>query len=1008
MRKGYNMDKWINKYNDPGAEYRAHPFWSWNDDLEEEELRRQIRLIAESGQGGFFMHARDGLDTGYLDDNWFKMVNVCADEAKKCGIEAWCYDEYGWPSGSAGGVIQELKYENNQFVLRCLPLKNGEKTRGDLLGFYGVNEDLTYERILADNVEDAFAGLKDGQKLYYGTALAVDEYIDVLNPAVVKDFIDYTHGQYHSSNPTAFESGLLKGFFTDEAQYTLCKTPWTMVADEEFSKRYGYDVRDHIPALFLQTPNKEAVRYDYWRMISNLFTESFMKQIYDWCDEHKTKLTGHVMMEDNLLCQIHCTAGAMPSYEYMHIPGVDWLGRGTAPSKIDKREGIPIVPLQVGSVAAQLGKKQVLTETYAMSGWDASFNEFRHLADWQYLSGVNYMCQHLAGYSMRGRRKNDYPPSMFYQSPFWKEYKTFMDYLARLGNILSDGADKTDVMMIHPMQSIWIKYTNDDLCGEDAFDTAFMETSLKLYEYHIPYHFGDETLIRRHGRVENGKFIIGNCSYSTVLLPWLYGLDRYTCELLNEFVDQGGRLALICDPAKTPEFIEGRYAKDELDALIAKAQKADINNEEVFTRFISENGLDKVTISERNGICKCIHYNVKTYDDGRKAYFFVNMDRENAHRVKITLNEAEAKELLVDRMEYVSHPSVIRDGKLELEVIFEPIESHLFVVGAEGEAPLAERYREAITTRLGSKWKISKASDPNCLLLEYCNVLANDGTWSAPMHHYLSAQRAFGVRQTPPALRYTVNIGDDADIESFGDVRLVSEFRLPVTFTVNGTVVEHACGEWWFDHGFKVYHIGGLLKKGTNEIVVTDLCTETPVDGGVRYSNRAEYGNMYLVGNFGVLSNKPYIEATKKCVYTDGEFVLGNRPTELLGGELVRQGHPFFAGTVVLEQDVDVDNVDVERHIKLASPYAAYAIVSVNGNRGKLMSWNGFEMDITPFVTKGKNHIEVELAIGNRNLLGPHHLQVLEEQGSGPGDFYPFEPSKWQKRYSFVKAGLDE
>ena len=55
------MEKWLKQFENPSAEYRPHPFWSWNDKLEENELREQIRLMAQTGHGGFYMHARDGI-----------------------------------------------------------------------------------------------------------------------------------------------------------------------------------------------------------------------------------------------------------------------------------------------------------------------------------------------------------------------------------------------------------------------------------------------------------------------------------------------------------------------------------------------------------------------------------------------------------------------------------------------------------------------------------------------------------------------------------------------------------------------------------------------------------------------------------------------------------------------------------------------------------------------------------------------------------------------------------
>ena len=96
---------------------RPVPFWSWNDKLEPDELRRQIGAMQDAGMGGFFMHARGGLETEYLSEDWFRAVEASVDEAKKRGMQAWCYDENGWPSGFAGGKLLEDP-ENRAHYLR--------------------------------------------------------------------------------------------------------------------------------------------------------------------------------------------------------------------------------------------------------------------------------------------------------------------------------------------------------------------------------------------------------------------------------------------------------------------------------------------------------------------------------------------------------------------------------------------------------------------------------------------------------------------------------------------------------------------------------------------------------------------------------------------------------------------------------------------------------------------------------------------------------------------------
>lgn len=55
-------------FKNPGSEYRATPFRSWNCKLEKDELIRQIDVFSEMGMGGFHMHSRIGLDNEYLGD----------------------------------------------------------------------------------------------------------------------------------------------------------------------------------------------------------------------------------------------------------------------------------------------------------------------------------------------------------------------------------------------------------------------------------------------------------------------------------------------------------------------------------------------------------------------------------------------------------------------------------------------------------------------------------------------------------------------------------------------------------------------------------------------------------------------------------------------------------------------------------------------------------------------------------------------------------------------------
>ena len=64
--------------------YRPVPFWSWNEKLNVPESLRQTELMDEVGIGGYFMHARGGLQTEYMGEEWFENIGACIEE---CNIK---------------------------------------------------------------------------------------------------------------------------------------------------------------------------------------------------------------------------------------------------------------------------------------------------------------------------------------------------------------------------------------------------------------------------------------------------------------------------------------------------------------------------------------------------------------------------------------------------------------------------------------------------------------------------------------------------------------------------------------------------------------------------------------------------------------------------------------------------------------------------------------------------------------------------------------------------------
>ena len=72
-----------------------------------------------------------------------------------------------------------------------------------------------------------------------------------------------------------------------------------------------------------------------------------------------------------------CIGGVMPFYEYEHIPGIDYLGRGLTDD---------VAPKQLGSACAQLGKKKTLSEMFGCCGWDVSPTELKRIEEGEKLA----------------------------------------------------------------------------------------------------------------------------------------------------------------------------------------------------------------------------------------------------------------------------------------------------------------------------------------------------------------------------------------------------------------------------------------------------------------------------------------------------------------------------------------------------------------------------------------------------------------------------------------------
>lgn len=935
------------------------PFWSWNDKLCEKELERQIEWMAESGAGGFFMHARGGLKTEYLSEEWMKCIETCAKKAEKCGIKAWIYDENGWPSGFAGGKLLENK-ENRDCYLTAD------------WGEFDAKADASF--ILTEGrLERVHDGHFDGKHLNVYRHISAST-ADILNPDVVDKFISLTHDAYEKRLKENFH--LISGFFTDEPQYYRWNTPYTVMLEKYFDEKYGEDIFDKIGLLFEEAEGYREFRYRYYLAMQTLMLENFAKKIYNWCASRGMEFTGHYIDENSLAGQMLCCGGIMPFYEFEHMPGIDWLARFI---------GNELPLRQIASAAAQTDKRRLLTETFGCCGWDITPTEVKAIAEYQFVGGINVMCQHLVPYSEHGQRKRDYPAHYSRINPWVREgdnFRRFNDYFTRLGKLISESDEVINVAVLHPIRSAYIdykRYVNFFEGGNiESLEQGLRDTMRRLKEADIQYHFVDETMLEAMGKIENGKLVCGNCDYAYLIIPeGITCIGENTDRLLREYVSQDGKLMLL----GIPKYIEGIVA--DFSYLKTNVDFSDLTAAQICTTDRRDTKL---------------HFAVRKLDN---SYFVFLQNTESRESVDVTFTLPRA---------YCSFEQIdLNDFSVKsvpLSLTVEPYGSRVLFFSDEP----AEVEKKYLAKQLDEgELEVISASE-NYLPVDFVRYSVDGINYSEKYNHIglfnkLLQERyegkiwlkyEFEVRKLPSNM-YLISEGENMTLNG-----------TPVAFTENA----------WEDISFKRANVTELIKLGTNEAVSQmdyyqservyyalfgENVTES-LRNCLAYDSEIE--PIYLAGDFGVFSDTGITKGEREGVLLGDNFYIGERKTKIT--ELITDGYPFFAGKLRLKGKLTLKNKNV--CLELKGRYHS-AAVYINGTfAGKLLTSN--QLNISSLAMQGENTVEIDTVIGNRNLFGPHHgLGDEEPLGVGPGNF---ELSGWKdgkserclSRYALVSAKL--
>ncbi len=1007
-------------FKNPTSEYRGTPFWAWNCKLTEEELLWQMDVMKEMGFGGAHMHARSGLATEYLGEEFMDLVEACVNKAKKEKMLAWLYDEDRWPSGFAGGLVtRDKQYRVRYLLMTVTPYTENEK--GELhhneqnVGKRGGDNSsllARYDVILDENgYMTSYKKLAYGEsaegKLWYAYIESPRENprynrttsVNTLDKKAIDKFIEVTHEAYKKKIGNEFGK-VVPAIFTDEPQHTHKQCvkfakgnddiimPFSDDIEETFKAATGLSLMDSLPEVFWELPDGKVskIRYLFHDHVAERFANAFSDNIGTWCEENGIALTGHLMHEPTLASQSGAVGECMRNYRHFGIPGIDMLS--------DRHEYT--TAKQTQSAVNQYGREAMLDELYGVTTWDFDFRGHKLYGDWQAALGVTVRVPHLAWLSMEGEAKRDYPASINYQSPWYKEYSYIENHFARVNTAMTRGEPVVKVAVIHPIESFWLRFGPADqtATAREALDKNFSDVTNWLLLGGIDFDYICEATFPEQCAVASNPLKVGKMAYDAVVVPACETLRSTTLERLEAFRQAGGKLIFM---GAAPKY-ENAEPSERAAKLAEKSVKVPIGKGALLEALDDNRVIEMRSAS--GSLTKDYFYRMRR--DGENRWLFLarakdgyNKDVSTADNITVKV-KGKYKATLYDTLTGDIKSEIYRfDGEnTVIPVSLQQHDSKLWLLEPSDEecAPAASAEKNAPKELSVPHAVPFTLDEPNALLLDIAARWSLDGgEWQKEeeiLRVDTNIRKACGwnplgnacdqpwyLPRKAPDHTAEVCFEFVSEIEYDGAL-LALEKSETATIKLNGETVSTETLGYYVDKSIKTVKLPKIL-KGKNEIYVK-----------YPYGEGSALERMYVLGKFGVR-----VEGKRSVMIA--------LPEKLAFGDIVPQGLPFYSGKLTYHFNVRTNGGKLS--VRTPQYRAALLRATVDHSDSKLIVFSPYTAEFD--VSAGEHRVDIDAYINRTNGFGPLHNADDKLDYQSPNSWRS-SGDRWCYEYRLAKEGV--
>ncbi|MEU0426078.1 glycosyl hydrolase [Streptomyces canus] len=558
-------------FDNPPRDFGPTPLWWWSGaKVTRDRLAWQLRRFADGGvhnlvvinlaPAGPTFGARTDDPVWFGEEWWARFTDAC-EIAGDLGMRLWFYDQIGFSGANVQGSITREHPEAAGRALRSrLAVVSGGTVTlqgtETLLGAYdsaGARLPVSGQPDPAGRQGPPRLEVADGTEVRL--VLAVPTAFDYLNPASVALLFDAIHHEYDRRVPE-YLGNVIAGSFQDELPAT---NSWTDRFPAEFRTRRGYDLLEHLPALFAGDDSDRAqrIRADYYAVRAELTEEALFRPLAAWheerglllgCDQSHPARSGFPAQSTQLYTDYFRT------HRWYSAAGSDHHGDAKVHS----------------SMAHLYGHERVWIESFHSSGWGGTLEE---TYDWllPFLrSGANLYNPHASYFGTAGGWFEWAPPSTDWRQPYWRQYPAFSRAVARMCSILSWGTYSADVAVLYPtatMQALLpldvpVQHFGDGFLGaahadvdetqRDYLELCGSNNWLKpavgaLDRRRVSFDVIDDASVQG-AKAGDGALRVRDLAYTAVLLPSASVLEHETARRLAELLDAGGRVVVVGRP----------------------------------------------------------------------------------------------------------------------------------------------------------------------------------------------------------------------------------------------------------------------------------------------------------------------------------------------------------------------------------------------------------------------------------------------------------------------------